>query len=673
MPKDEYTGIERAKGDMPMTTRHSDPSSANPEVLPPSSGSSGEMQRVLRALRTLSAGNRTLLRASDECELLEAMCRVIVDEGGYRIAVVLFAIDDAPRSLQAPAYAFPANADPEAEASFRKLQFSWGDTELGQNPAGVAIRSGRPCVGQNLLTDPAAAPWRDEALRFGYASVSGFPLRVDGKVIGALGLCAAEADAFDTDEVELLGELADDLAYGIGNLRTRAKHREAETTIQRLAYYDPLTGLANRSLLHERLRAAIDTAHREHQPLALILLCLNHLQEINDTLGYASGDQMLQEVGRRLVVETGDEERVARLGEGDFAVLLPQSDAEHAAQKARCLAQLLQVPVEVAGMRLDARVAIGSALYPGHGGDADLLVRRARVAMAEARRGGHGQMLYYSPQLDQAYAGRLNLMADLRQAITQNSLSLYCQPKVHIASAQLSGAEALVRWKHPDLGMVSPGEFVTLAEYSGLITPLTQWVLEAAFRHRHAWHEAGLDLPLAVNLSAHDLLDPGLLQRIEGLAATWGAEPDWIQFELTESAFMQDPVGALATLDQLKGLGARLFIDDFGVGHSSLSYLQRLPVDAIKIDQSFIAPILESSTATAIVHSAVQLGHELGLEVIAEGVESQMVWDRLAELGCDVIQGYFVGRPMPTEHFEAWRQCSPWHGGGISGPAMPPL
>lgn len=655
-----------------MTTRHSYPSPANPDLLPPSGGSLSELQRVLRALRTLSAGNRTLLRASDERELLKAMCRVIVGEGGYSLAGVFFAAADAPKSLLIPACAFPANADPEAEASFRKLHFSWGDTELGQNPAGAAIRSGRPCVGQNLLTDPAAAPWRDEALRFGYASASGFPLRVDGKVIGALGLCAAEADAFDTDEVALLGELADDLAYGIGNLRTRAKHREAETTIQRLAYYDPLTGLANRSLLRERLRAAIDTAHREHQPLALILLCLDHLQEINDTLGYASGDLMLQEVGCRLVAETGDEERVARLGEGDFAVLLPQGDAEHAAQKARRLAQLLQVPVEVAGMRLDARVAIGSALYPGHGGDADLLVRRARVAMAEARRGGHGQMLY-SPQLDQAYAGRLSLMADLRQAIVQNGLSLYCQPKVHIASAQLSGAEALVRWQHPSLGIVSPSEFVTLAEYSGLITPLTQWVLEAAFRHRHAWHEAGLDVPLAVNLSAHDLLDPDLLPRIEGLAATWGAGPDWIQFELTESAFMQDPAGALATLGQLKGLGARLFIDDFGVGHSSLSYLQRLPVDAIKIDQSFIAPILESSTATAIVHSTVQLGHDLGLEVIAEGVESQMVWDRLAELGCDVIQGYFVARPMPAEHFEAWQQCSPWHGRGASGPAMPPL
>ncbi|MDF3872853.1 putative bifunctional diguanylate cyclase/phosphodiesterase [Pseudomonas putida] len=621
------------------------------------------MQRVLRALRTLSAGNRTLLRASDESELLEAMCRVIVDEGGYRIAGVFLAIDDAPKSLLIPAYAFPANADPEAEASFRTLRFSWGETELGQNPAGAAIRSGRPCVGQNLLTDPAAAPWRGEARRFGYASASGFPLRVDGKVIGALGLCAAEADAFDTDEVVLLGELADDLAYGIGNLRARAKHREAETTIQRLAYYDPLTGLANRSLLHDRLRAALDTAHREHQPLALVLLCLDHLQEINDTLGYTSGDLMLQEVGRRLVAETGDDERVARLGEGDFAVFLPHCDADHATHKARRLIQLLQVPVEVAGVRLDVRVAIGIALYPGHGGDADLLVRRARVAMAEARRSGHGQM-FYSLQLDQAYAGRLTLMADLRQAIAQDGLSLYCQPKVHIGSARLCGAEALIRWEHPNLGMVSPGEFVTLAEYSGLITPLTQWVLEAAFRHRHAWHEAGLDVPLAVNLSAHDLLDPNLLHRIEGLVATWGAGPDWIHFELTESAFMQDPPGALATLVQLKELGARLFIDDFGVGQSSLSYLQRLPVDAIKIDQSFIVPILESSAATAIVRSAVQLGHDLGLEVVAEGVESQKVLDRLTELGCDVVQGYFVSKPMPAEHFEAWLQCSSWHGRG---------
>lgn len=649
-----------------MTTLRSGPSQAHQDAQ--SSLGEGGVRFVARALHTLSSGNRTLLRAANEEELLEAMCRVIVEEGGYRIAGVQFAVDDEPKTLQLVALAFPTDADPEVEQVFRNMFFSWGDNKFGQHPGGVAIRSGQPCIGRDILTDPAMPAEHTETRRFGYASISAFPLCIDGRVVGALSMGAAEPDAFDAQEVALLGELAEDLAYGIANLRTRAKHREAEATIRRMAFYDALTGLPNRDLLRDRLRAALDVAHREHQPLALLVLGLFHLHEINDTLGYASGDQVLQEIGRRLAGEMNEDERaVARVGEGDFAMLLPGADADHARQSGERLARLLQESVEVAGLRLDASAAIGIALYPGHGADPDILLRRARVAMAEARRSGQTLMLY-SARLDEAYSGRIALLADLRHAIEHNGLELYCQPKVQVASRRLCGAEALVRWSHPTLGMIPPAEFVTLAEYSGLITPLTQWVLEAAFRHRHAWHDAGLELQLAVNLSAHDLLDPQLLKRIEDLVETWGATPDWIQFELTESAFMRDPERALKTLSGLKALGASLAVDDFGIGHSSLSYLQRLPVDSIKIDQSFVAPLLQRRSSTAIVHSVVALGHDLGLEVVAEGVESQAVWDRITELGCDVIQGYFIGKPMPVEEFQAWQRRAPWCSPGPPAP-----
>ena len=642
-----------------MTVHRSRQDAARRDASPSSNGTSCESRRLDRALRTLSAGNRTLLRTCDESELLQAMCRVIVDEGGYRMSCALYAQDDAEKTLSIEACAFPAEADPDAEATFRSTIFSWAESELGQNPGGVAIRTGKPCVGRNLLTDPDSAPWRAQAVRFGYAAASAFPLWIDGQVVGILGLCAAEPTAFDEAEVSLLSELADDLAYGIANLRTQLKHQEAEATIQRMAYYDTLTGLANRAQLCEQLRTAINAAHLQHQPMALLFIGMTRLQEINDTLGYASGDAVIQEVGRRLAAEIGEQESVARVGESDFAVLLPRGDADYAIQTALRLGAMLHAPVETRGLRLDGRAAIGIVVCPGHGTDPDVLVRLARVAMVEARRTGRGHALY-SAILDQTYAGRLALMGDLRQAIEQNELSLYCQPKVHITSKQLSGAEALVRWSHPTLGSVPTAEFVTLAEYSGLIIPLTHWVLESAFRYSHVWHEAGLDVPLSVNLSAHDLHDPALLKRIEGLIATWGAEPDWIQFELTESAFMEDPAKALEALIALKQLGARLFVDDFGIGHSSLSYLQRLPVDAIKIDQSFVAPLLDSLGSAAIVRSTVDLGHALGLEVVAEGVESRMVWDRLAELGCDVVQGYFVGMPMPIEQFEEWQRDSPW-------------
>lgn len=636
-----------------------DPSSASQDVPQTTARGDDELRRVNRALRTLSAGNRTLLRASEESELLEAMCRVIVDEGRYGMSCVGFAVEDQSKTLRMVAHAFRADADPDAEPTFRKMIFSWGDNELGQNVGGVAIRTGQPCIGRNLLTDPAMAPWRGDAERFGYASASAFPLRIDGEVVGILGISAGEADAFNANEVGLLGELAEDLAYGIGNLRVRAQHREAEATIRRIAYYDALTGLPNRDRLRDRLRAEIELAHRQHEPLALLFLSLVHLQEINDTLGYASGDPVVREAARLLMPLSGEQELAARVGEGDFVVVLPHADAVLATQTAESLSGQFHVPVEAAGLRLDARVAIGIALYPGHGGDPDLLMHRGRMAMAEARRSGRVHMIY-SQRLDEARAGQLALIADLRQAIESNALKLYCQPKARVASNRLCGAEALVRWEHPVHGMVSPGEFVSLAEYAGLIGPLTRWVMEAAFRHRHAWHEAGLQLPLAVNLSAYDLHDPGLLQCYEGLVATWGATPDWIQFELTESAVMRDPAGALATLGGLKQLGVSLAIDDFGIGHSSLSYLQRLPVDTIKIDQSFVTPILESPRSTAIIHSALTLGHDLGLEVVAEGVENRMVWDRLAELGCDVVQGYYVGRPMPAEQFDAWRRSAMW-------------
>jgi EAL domain-containing protein (putative c-di-GMP-specific phosphodiesterase class I) len=231
---------------------------------------------------------------------------------------------------------------------------------------------------------------------------------------------------------------------------------------------------------------------------------------------------------------------------------------------------------------------------------------------------------------------------------------LYCQPKVEIASRRVCGAEALVRWQHPLHGMISPAEFITLLEQAGSITPLTNWVLDAAFSQSYAWHEAGLELPLSINLSAHDLRDPKLIDRIRGLFTTWGLPSKLIQFELTESALMEDPTSALETLRCLKELNVELYVDDFGTGYCSLSYLQKLPVDWIKIDQSFVMPMAVSSDSEVIVRSTIELGHNLGLGVVAEGVENQAVWDRLAALGCDVGQGYFISKPMPADQLRDW-------------------
>jgi EAL domain-containing protein (putative c-di-GMP-specific phosphodiesterase class I) len=273
------------------------------------------------------------------------------------------------------------------------------------------------------------------------------------------------------------------------------------------------------------------------------------------------------------------------------------------------------------------------------------------MRLARTARGGYA---VYTGGQEELYARRLALMGDLRHAIEHNQLQLYCQPKVDIASRRVCGAEALVRWEHPIHGMVSTSEFIPLAEQAGLITPLTEWMLESAFSQGYAWHEAGLDWPLAVNISAHDLRESDLVERIRGLFSTWGIPPELIQLELTESALMADPAGALEILTDLKQLDVQLYIDDFGTGYSSLSYLQKMPVDYIKIDQSFVMPMTVSHDSAMIVRSTIDMGHNLNMKIVAEGVESEAHWNSLAALGCDLAQGFHISRPMPALQFSSW-------------------
>lgn len=608
---------------------------------------------IHRALHTLSAGNRTLLRASCEETLLRDMCRVIVEQGGYLVAWVGYVQHDEHKSIRPMAC---VGVEPEV---LEATHLTWADSGLGLGPTGTALRTGRPVIGRNILTDPALVQWRDDATRQGHGAISVFPLHIDGEMLGNLSITASDPDAFDEAEVRLLAELADDLAYGIANLRIRERHRVAEQTIERMAYEDALTGLHNRLALCERLQEGLEFAREQQRSLALLIIKARGFQEINDTLGYRQGDRLLRELGARLraLVEEGG--TLARVGEDDFAVLMPGAGADVAAALAGRLMRSLRHPVDLGELTVDARASIGIALFPGHGADPDVLIRRASMAAYHARRRVAGYALY-AGSLDQDCTRRLALMGELHRAINHGELRLYCQPKVEMASGRVCGAEALVRWLHPKVGLVGPGEFIKLAEHAGLITPLTHWVLEAAFRQAYAWQEAGLAVPLSINLSAQDMHDPELIDRVRGLFATWGARPDLIQFELTESALLDDPAGALETLSALKRMDVELFIDDYGTGYSSLSYLQKLPVDAIKIDQSFVASMVADEDSAIIVRSTIELGHNLNLGVVAEGVESEAIWERLSDLGCDTAQGYFIGIPIRSDEFADWQARSRW-------------
>ncbi|NMG53511.1 bifunctional diguanylate cyclase/phosphodiesterase [Aromatoleum aromaticum] len=624
------------------------------------------MNYAERALRTLSAGNRTLLRAENETSLLQEMCRVIVEQGGYRMAWVGFAQHDEGKTLRPIAhYGFE-------DGFFEVAHYTWADYEGG--PTAEAVRTGKPAMAPNATAVIAThLPMAlSEVAKRGYGSVAAFPLILDGATIGNLTIFAAEHDAFDARELELLGEMSEDLSFGIATLRVREGHRRAEETIRRMAFYDSLTDLPNRTSLQQELTSAIETLHTAHNPLALLLIKIGHFQEISDTLGYEEADLLVQEMARRLSQLAGEGRAVARAGEDEFALSLPNTSAEVAIRLAQRIMREVCDPVPLGPLTVDPHAHIGIAMFPGHGNTADAILRRAKIAAVQAKR-TVAKFALYQGSADQECTRRLALMSDLRSAIDKNELQLYCQPKVSISSGEVCGAEALVRWPHAQHGMIATGEFITLAERAGLIMPLTRWVLETAFRQSHTWFEQDIRQPLSVNLSAQDLRDPRLVDRISGLFATWAMPPEMIQFELTESALMEDPIGALKTLQRLKALGVELFIDDFGTGYSSLSYLQKLPVDSLKIDQSFVSSMLTNAGSAVIVRSTVELGHNLGLGVVAEGVESEAQWDGLRALGCDTAQGHFVGFPIPTEQFADWEAHCQWRHRPTAGDATPTI
>jgi diguanylate cyclase (GGDEF)-like protein/PAS domain S-box-containing protein len=431
------------------------------------------------------------------------------------------------------------------------------------------------------------------------------------------------------------------------------ERKQAEEALQHQALHDELTGLTNRTLLQERLSQTILTAQRENTPLTLLLVDLDRFKEINDTFGHHYGDLLLQQIGPRLRDCIRASDTVARLGGDEFGILLPTTDAANAVTIAQQLLRTLEAPFELDGQPVEIGASIGLASYPAHGGDAATLLRRADVAMYVAKRAESGVVVYTAEQ-DHYSAERLALGGELRRALEHNELLLHYQPKLDLRDGTLVGAEALVRWQHPQRGFLPPSEFIPLAEQTGLILPLTRWVLEATLRQQHAWRAGGLELVVAVNLSRRTLQDPQLPAMVAQMLARFGVPPSALVLEITESSLMADPQRAAENLSQLRALGVGLSIDDFGTGYSSLDSLKNLSVDELKIDRSFVQAMATDASARAIVRAIIDLADALKLRVVAEGVEDRATWDVLARLGCDVAQGYFLSRPIAATELEAW-------------------
>lgn len=427
------------------------------------------------------------------------------------------------------------------------------------------------------------------------------------------------------------------------------------------ALHDPLTGLPNRSLFKEEAERAIRSARRRGSLVAFLLMDLDRFKEINDTLGHHQGDQLLQMIGPRLAAVLREHDMVARLGGDEFAVLLPRvTSASQAADVAARLAATFDEPFEMGGMTVQVGPSVGVACWPQHGMDIETLVRHADVAMYLAKDAGIAYDVY-SEERDRWSADRLSLTSELRLAFDREELCVYYQPQIDLRTFEVSSVEALVRWQHPTRGLQLPDEFVPVAEQAGLIKPLTLQVLNASLRQCHEWKARGLDLNVAVNLSVRVLLDRSLPNDIAQLLSKWGVEPSRLELEIIEGSVISDPC-ALAVLEELDAMGTKISIDDFGTGYSSLAYLKRLPVHAIKVDKSFVLGMGHDADDATIVRSTIELGHNLGLEIVAEGVEDEESWDQLVALGCDCVQGYYVAAPMPGAELTSWLEAP--HVGG---------
>ena len=542
------------------------------------------------------------------------------------------------------------------------------DPDSGGHVRAVLVRS----------IDEAVAPYRQLQLALALLTLLGVAIFAAGSVVTARRI---------TTPVRALVQAADRLGRGdygtpvdvrsadeIGELaqafeRMRENVDAQQREIVRLAYWDTLTGLPNRVQFRDATQAAIEAARgRLGIPttgdgsrsggspghVSVLMLDIDRFKHVNDVLGYEFGDRLLRQVAERLAgasVRAGD--LVARLSGDEFAVLLPDTDAHRAQLVAERMAAAFVEPLVLDDQTVDLGASIGVATSPDHATEADALMSRAEVAMYAAKRRTAG-VLIYDPSIDSGSAQTLSLLSGLRRAVDHGELRLYLQPKVSLDEARVVGAEALVRWHHPKRGLVPPMEFIPFAEQTGFIRTLTAWVAAESLRTWRVLNDMGLPLALSVNLSTRDLMDPDLPQKFGALLDAHGVPAEALCLEITESAIMDDPARALQTLERLNAMGFHLSIDDFGTGYSSLAYLKRLPVDELKIDKSFVMQMTRDSDDAKIVRSTIDLAHNLGLSVVAEGVETPAVWRTLRSLDCDLAQGYLIGRPMPGDAFAQW-------------------
>ena len=606
------------------------------------------IRRLNRIYAVLSGINSLIVRERDRQRLFDEACRIAVDSGHFELVWIGTVDNIAPSIVPVARRGSEADLNLIAGVNFTPIL----KKPRGKGTVVEAVRSLKPVFRNDLTQEQDTHPKLREMCDRGYRSVISLPLLVHGACAAVMVLYSKEAGFFDLDELKLLSELAGDLSFAL-------EYMEQEEKVNFLAFHDPLTGLPNRTHLHTRLTSALENASAQSRSCALVLMNFNNFHEINNTLGHQNGDLLLQQIARSLRESVWGSDLVACLGGDEFAILLPRlASSEDIELVLRKISTSLRSTFTAGGIPISLEARIGYAIFPDQADNADLLWQRAGVALRAAKE-QHASQMMYDKGIDYYDPRRLALVSGFQKAIDTDELVLHYQPKIDLQRECVIGVEVLLRWQHAKRGLLYPDAFIPLVEHTGLIDPMTTWVLANAMRQARSWDRAGINLDIAVNLSVRNLQNPNLISEITDLARSSRFPLDRLTLEITESAIMVDPERGKSVLNMLHETGIRFSMDDFGIGQSSLGYLKDLPITQLKIDKSFVMGFREPRNA-AIVRAALELGHNLGMQVTAEGIEDEATFEALCELGCDTGQGYFFSKALPPDKLSTWLRKSKW-------------
>jgi diguanylate cyclase (GGDEF)-like protein/PAS domain S-box-containing protein len=595
-----------------------------------------KIDRLTRIRDVLTSINAAIVRIRDRQHLFADTCRIAVEHGRFKMAWIGVA---QPSGKKVTPVAWHGDDHGYLQEVSESLRFMPEDPGI----AARVLHERKPVVINDVAADPRVV-FKDAALKRGFRSCVVMPLVVDHEPAGVLTLYSTETGVFDHDEMRLLDDLAGDIGLAMAYI-------DKEEKLNFLAYYDALTGLCNRAVLVQRLKQEITYAHRRNRRTAVLFIDLDNFKWVNDSLGHSAGDKLLTTVASRLQSAVREEDTVARLGGDEFVmVLADQEPGDNLSSALERILEAVSQPVMVDGREVDLSCSIGVSVYPDDGTDAETLLKNADVAMYRAKELGRNNFQFYEKQMNVRINERLDMQRSLRRALEREEFFLHYQPQLSLHTGELVAAEALARWSDAQFGDVPPDRFIPLAEDSGLIVPLGEWILRRACVQMRQWQDAGVALQrVAVNLSARQLRAPQFSDLVERILRETGLEPRRLELELTESVLMAQADCAISTFHALKAMGVVLTIDDFGTGYSSLSYLKRFPVARLKVDRSFVRDIVTDAYDAAITYGIIALAHSVGLGVVAEGVETAEQLRVLRESGCDEAQGHYFGAAGPAE------------------------